>query len=210
MAILLLDYDGVIADSLSLESEYFVPICRKRGIKAISAQNDLVELCKDKNLCVRLEETGVPVEVYLDAYNEYQREAERVGAKALPFPGMIELLREIINRIPVYIVTSNIYKFPEEMFHRFGIEGIKGIYSLDMNLDKTEKINLIMKLHPGEKFYFVTDSTGDVAEARAANVDVIIAVSWGWLDRKSLEESKPDFLFDEVFELDRFIKNEIL
>lgn len=205
MAVLLFDYDGVIADTFNVEKKYFLPICKNKNIEAISTQEDLRGLC-DGNVFNRLTEIGVPLPIYMEAFTEFHQVVSDNGYNIAPYPGIIELLSEVTSKVPVYVVTSNIYDFPNEMFLRHNVTGIKDILSGEKETSKVKKINSVKAMYPNDKVYFITDTTGDVIEARKSLADEILAVSWGWHDRKRLEAVNADMIFDNVGELRIYFK----
>lgn len=205
MAVLLFDYDGVIADSLQAEKEFFLPICHKRKIKAISTEEDLRKLC-DGNVFECLEHIGVSFSVYMEAFNEFHEVLTNSEYRVKPYDGMIELLSKAASKLPVYIVTSNFYHFPSEMLSRYGVTGVKAILSGEKEPSKVKKIDSIKEMYPDDRIYFITDTTGDILEAKESSADEIIAVSWGWHDRKRLEAAAPDRIFNNVGELTTYIK----
>ena len=204
MAVLLFDFDGVIADTLPGEIKYFLPICKEMGLGISSAQ-DLKDLCND-NVFSSIQKLGISLPLYFEAYNKFYETLNKKKYIAKPYPGMIEFLKETTLKNAVYIVTSNLYKFPADMFSKYDITGIKGILSGDMESSKTKKINSIKEQYPNEKICFITDTKGDVLEARKSTADVIIAVTWGWHSKEVLETANADIMIDSVFELKEYIE----
>ena len=204
MAVLLFDFDGVIADTLPVEEKYFLPISKKMNL-GISSVQDLKDLCND-NIFTSIEKLDIPRPLYLEAYSEFYKTLRKKKYVAKPYPGMIKFLKETSQKNAVYIVTSNIYDFPNDMFVKYGVTGIRGILSGEKESSKVKKINSIKEKHPTERICFITDTQGDVVEARNSAADVIIAVSWGWHGREVLEAANADIIFDSVFELKEYIE----
>jgi len=207
MAVFLFDFDGVIADTLQTEIKYFLPISKKNNL-GISSVQDLVSLCNE-NVFKSLHARGISIPLYLQAYNEFYDVLSKEKYITKPFPGMIALLKETALKYPVYIVTSNIYKFPDDMLSKYKITGIRGILSAETENSKVKKINSVKEKYPNDRIYFITDTKGDVIEAHESAADIVVAVTWGWHSRDLLETSNADIIIDSVLELQEYIGSAI-
>ena len=70
MAVLLFDFDGVIADTLPVEVKYFLPVCKKRNLAGISSEQDLRNSCEE-NIFTWLPKHGISIPQYMEAFNEF-------------------------------------------------------------------------------------------------------------------------------------------
>jgi len=72
----------------------------------------------------------------------------------------------------------------------------------DFHTDKTHKIMYVLKKYSitSNDAVFITDTLGDILEARKAGV-LAIAVTWGLHDRERLEKGNPIAIVDTVAEL---------
>jgi len=207
MALVLLDYDGVMVDSYKVEEKYFVQACKDAGIQEIQNGEDLKRLC-DGNFYEECEKIGISRNQIDQAFELYEKILKEKNCKIEPFPEVMEFVREISDRFPVYIVTSNLSFVVADMLKQWGIQGICDILGADKEPSKEKKFQFVKSMFPGEKTIFVCDTTGDILEAKNSGIDVIIGVGWGWHSPEKLASAKPNFIFKEVQELKAF-KNEI-
>jgi phosphoglycolate phosphatase-like HAD superfamily hydrolase len=104
-----------------------------------------------------------------------------------------KMILELSNKYPLFIVSSTttdpIKKFLEQngLGHCF-----KEIYGNDVHKSKIEKIRMILNkyaLDP-KNCLFITDTLGDIHEARKCAMDSI-AVSWGYHSSETLRQGDP-------------------
>jgi phosphoglycolate phosphatase-like HAD superfamily hydrolase len=72
---------------------------------------------------------------------------------------------------------------------------------------KTRKFNSIFKKYSANpaSAIFVTDTSGDVKEAKQASIGTIIGILGGYQDEEYLKQSKPNFIVKNFSELEKLI-----
>jgi phosphoglycolate phosphatase-like HAD superfamily hydrolase len=122
---------------------------------------------------------------------------------AHPFPGSIRAVQDIGNRYRMAVISSTISSPIDEFLRRYGARDyFAEIFGNDVHASKVEKINMLFvryDLTP-RNCVFVTDTLGDMDEARQAGVDAI-GGSWGFHERERLQRGKPFRIVDRPHEL---------
>lgn len=62
-------------------------------------------------------------------------------------------------------------------------------------------------LDPAKGSFFITDTSGDVREGKEAGIKTI-ATTWGYHTKEELVEAKPDYIVDDVQQLEVLLVNE--
>lgn len=204
MALILWDYDGVLANSMEIEAKYYTAACHEAGIEQISTYEDIARLCEG-NYYEECTKAGLdPKKVEIATYI-FEKTIKELGCQIDVFPGMPEIMIETARWFPSYIITSNSSATVETMLKNQQIKGIREVLGFEVEKSKTKKINHVKTLFPGEKTYFISDTAGDILEARAGGVDVTVGVTWGMHSADILIKSHPDYLFNQVSELREFL-----
>lgn len=119
-------------------------------------------------------------------------------------PAKKQVLVELSEHFDFHIISSTdsqtLKTFCEtnDIHHYFG-----DILGRDVHTSKVVKFQAIFKkykLNPHECI-FVTDTVGDIEEARASGVGTIIAVADGYQRRETLESAQPTCLIDSIVDL---------
>jgi phosphoglycolate phosphatase len=200
MPLIFLDYDGVLVDSFKVEEKYFVKACEEAGIIGIHNGEDLSRLSEGNFYC-ECEKIGIRREQIDKAFELYEIIIKDEKCKIEAFPEVMEFVREISARFPVYIITSNLSPVVADMLNQWDIKGIRDILGADEESSKEKKFQRIKSIFPGEKTYFVCDTIGDILEAKNSGIDVIIGVGWGWHTPEKLAQAGPNYVFDKIEEL---------
>ena len=145
-------------------------------------------------------------EYFALCYEQTQEKLDRA------YDGMAEAMRELYSKGYILAVLSN---KPDKLVKMI-INNIfpDGIISESMGqTDLPKKPDPIVPLLIAKQFcvnpcdtYFIGDSEVDVLTGKNAGM-VSVAVSWGFRDRKILENAKPDVLFDTREELLKYFCN---
>ena len=196
MPLIFFDYDGVQADSLAVESKYFVAACQKVGIRGIDCPDDLARL-SEGNFYEECAKGGISKADIDKALELYGQKLDDLEYHIEPFPLIMRLEAEVADRFPTYIITSNTSATVAEMLERQQVTGVREILGADVEVSKVKKIDRVRVQYPGEKMYFIGDTKGDILEARAAGVDVTIGVTWGWHAPEVVASAQPDYIFHD-------------
>lgn len=205
MAVIVFDFDGTLADTLGLEEKYYLPACKKLGITLFPTMDSLKEACH-VNYYGYCKEHGLSEELVRRLGDEYRIALEASGEKIRLFPGAAEMLKEMISRHTVYVVSLNNEWFMKERFEEAGVTGFTQIIGSETSTNKVSTLRKIRERYPDEDFYFVSDSVGDMGEGAEAGVPHILAVSYGWGLKADLESTNAQAVFDSLAELHAFLK----
>ena len=195
------DVDGTIVDSLAVEAVYYVGAYRKMGIDLVHDIEDIKELCRDNYFeeCAR---RGISLETCRRLGEIYRADLATAKVELPLFDGAAELLNKMGASCPLYIVSNNQSEFIAGILKRCGVTGVTEIIGGDKEPSKAKAFAALRQRHPCEPVAFACDTRGDVLEAKAAGVDSVIAVTYGWGLRADLEEAGADALVDSIPELD--------
>jgi phosphoglycolate phosphatase len=204
MALILFDYDGVLADTLGDMLQFGQEVCDELGVKHTVTKNDLNSL-----EVMSFAEFGRKCEVPESLVGEFvHRWFKRFDEKKAPpaiFAGLDVAVRKLSTDNIIAIITGNTTQNVEDFLALYGLsEHIHAIYGLDLPGSKTEKI-LLAQSHLAanakrESIFMVGDSMSDVRAAKEAAVKSI-AVSWGHQSIEKLNSAEPDYLVRSPQEL---------
>jgi len=177
------DYDGVLVNTLEANIS---------AINAFSGKYEFPEM--DTQAYIRM----------LDAnFAEYwqmllgARSSEFMAdlhAYPRPHPPLVSGMREVLLELQPPIVSSNHSSLIQTTLRANGLS--LAVYGVEQDSSKIRKLTRLRN----RPDIFVTDTTGDVREGKAAGYTVI-AVTWGFTPRSSLEESGPHAIVTSPQEL---------
>jgi len=177
----MLDFDGVVVDSLEAFSAALIAACARFGIPGVSTVADVVELFAG-NVYETLRATGGDDARVVEAVEAAMDGLEPLIPGLTLFPGMPDVVGRLAERRDVVVVTSNKEGLVKGLLAERGVRGVRAVSGFESGLSKREKIAAVRAQYPGQPVYpFVSDTVGDVLEAREAGV-VPIGVAWGWHD----------------------------
>lgn len=192
--VLIFDFDGVLANTMQLHlklSRKFFPDVTEQDHINHGKSNPMLKPA------IRYEKEHYPI--YFDMYNKRVVETE-------VYP-LYDFLKKYNDRTIVICSSS-----PREGIENFLSakkisEFIDDIYDVHINPSKVEKLQMIMDKYDAkpEDCIFVTDTVGDINEAKKLNIDAI-GVTWGLHSREILEKAKPLAIIDTIEELDVLIQ----
>lgn len=195
------DFDGTIANSEKEVIEIINELLYSYGLKKLN-ESDIRNL-KGKNLRQVIKDFGIPTYQMPFIYLKFQEKYKKVIKDLKPIPGIPAILRKLHEEgIGMHIASSNSEEsirifLKNNNLEYFGlIKGSSGI------LGKKRIIGKILKeenIEPEEAIY-VGDEIRDIDSARKAGVRSA-AVTWGFNNKKALEESGPDYLINKPEEL---------
>ena len=197
--VIIFDYDGVIADSLEICLAEFNHICTEMGLDRLNSRDAFLQLSEGKALR-RLFWAGLPLWRLKRMLRRFRPRLEAAARSVKPFDGMPELLGELAQRLPVYIVTSNASDTIHWFLETHAVEGVRGVIGADQEVRKAKKIKRVMREHPERTPYYVGDTKGDMIAARQAGA-APVAVTWGWHGRDKVLEGCPEHVVESPAEL---------
>jgi len=192
--LIILDFDGVIADSGQVYLDMFMGVCRELGVDQFQTKDDFLKLFEG-NAIRSLVRMGFPLWRLKRLFQEFKPRIDQANQHVRPFEGMPEVLSQLAQRHPVYIVTSNATDHAQSFLERFGVTGVRGVIGGDEEPSKVKRIRKVRRRHRGRTPYYIGDTKGDMREARRARA-VPVAITWGWHPIEKLEEGRPEHVFD--------------
>ena len=166
-AVLAFDYDGVIADSLEYFLRAFLGACRHHGYLQLRARNDFLAMF-DTNMYDGMVRAGVAPEAVQPILRTMAESLESSEKGYALFDGMGEVLRELSDAAPLYVVTSNVGSVVEAHLRERGLTCFRDILGGDIDTSKSAKIRVLKGRYPQARLFYVGDTVGDMLEAREA------------------------------------------
>ncbi len=201
---LLFDFDGVLVDTANLSfqvlPEYFPGITNDEmlsmydgngvaTVRTFAARHNIADI----DACVR--SLGL-------------RFTELTKATVLS-DEVCALVRDLAERYEMFIVSTAREEGIDAILRRSNMQRhFTKVYGQLAHPSKVEKIKMIFAEHGAapDRCLFVTDTLGDVKEAREAGVDAV-AVTWGFHDRVRLAKGSPWAIVDKLEDIPTSVHN---
>lgn len=202
------DFDGTIADSLSVAIEVANRLAGEFGMAQITAEQ--YDRWRDLSSREILKEMRLPWLRLPKLINRFSQELRQEIHKFPLIPGMREAILELWDRGYVLgIVTSNsaetVRAFLEahQLEHLFDfIESCPKVMGKDRMLQRLAKRHA---LNMGKMLY-VGDETRDIDAANRCRA-FSVGVTWGFNSPEALKSHQPDYLIDRPSQLVTIAKN---
>ena len=197
MGIICFDFDGTLADTLTLETQYYLPIFHRRGIGLFKTIDDVKEACRVNyyDFCA---EHDLSEELLEEILLEFQATLKTERVEEPLFPGVVEMLEALMKKHAVYIISSNDSAFIRERMAAEKLTDFAGIIGWKEAKRKKDAFLSLLQKKGGDDLCFITDSVGDVREAAEVGVPRIFGVSYGWGIGDDLLEAGAARIFDDV------------
>jgi len=199
---IILDYDGVIVDSLKSFMHIFNSLAKKYKYKPVPNKEDFVKLF-DRDLFAVLQNIGLSklkIPMYVADLKKNLKESNK---KIKTFPGMTNLLSVLSEHSKLAVVSYNFKDIITPILIQEKLKDkVSVIVAEEPGLPKSKKIRKCLEqlgVKPAEAV-FVTDTFGDVMEGKEAHITTI-AVTWGYQLRPKILPARPDFIVDKPSEL---------
>ncbi len=200
--LVIFDYDGVIADSLSLCLE-----AAEKAARLLGRPTRLDADIWDRLPRVTFDDLATELGFRGDEVNAFSRYifnyTQAPGDWPRLFPGIESLLLQLSDRLPLQILSASSSRAIGNVLRNEGlIHTIRAISGGDQVGSKTEKLRRILQQADcaPEQALMVGDSISDIEAARACGVRAV-AVSWGWQPLSRLRAAEPDFMIDRPLQL---------
>ena len=198
--LLLFDVDGVIVDSFD---EFFVEVrafIRNHGGKTITSddfrrffeQNPLEQIMAAANLTKTELLASSGLETIIAQYK-----------KTKVFEGMPDVLRTLAKHHTLVVVTSSL---TDPVIEKLAEQGLDALFAAflgpqaGVNKDKKIRMALDEFGFDSKNAIFVTDTSGDIVEAKKTGVRTI-GVTWGYHDARTVSRAAPDAIVHSPQEL---------
>ncbi|WP_062266776.1 HAD family hydrolase [Endozoicomonas arenosclerae] len=199
---ILFDMDGVIADSWKPFFKFWSEVLAELGAEQLATKEQLLALFEG-NFFEELSKL-VPGNWMQPNFLSNARLAHlQFMSQCPPIPEVNKGLDHLAENYPLYLVTSNFTEAAEYFLKNQNIDCFRAVLGMEHSFSKIEKIRSVMKQHPEQPCYFISDTSGDLHEAREAGA-IPVAAAWGWHSRDTLEKAKPAFILDTPSELLEF------
>ena len=195
MALVIFDYDGVLADTLDDLIRFGQEACDQLGVKHVVTKNDL------SNLEVMSFATyGRACEVPEHLIDEFVKISLNLFAQKESPPAIFDGLHDVIQHLAsnhkLAIVTTNSSQNVHAFLTKHGLDDFfDAVYGVDTPGSKAHKIALARErfVKNGEAVFMIGDALSDVRSAKEAGV-LSIAITWGHQSLETLMRGEPDFV----------------
>src|SRR3989344_5914334 len=200
----LFDFDGVIADSYNVAWETAQTLCKR--VTEREYREAFEGNVHEKHDALMSRDHGPECRHDLDWFSIFTPAFE---GRATLFPGMREIVEKLSHKYVLVIVsstlTSPIQGFLEK--HHIG-RYFSEVMGADVHTSKREKIQMIFEKYKisSSECVFITDTLGDMREAKAAGVGAI-GVSWGFHSRETLSKDEPLRIVESPQDMPRAISD---
>ena len=204
MALIIFDYDGVLADTLDDLLRFGQEACHTLGVNHVVTKNDLNDLevmsfTSYGRACEVPEHlVGEFVEICLNFF---------AGKESPPaiFAGLSHVISVLSANHRLAIVTTNSSQNVNAFLVRHSLDGlIHAVYGVDSPGSKAQKISMARDrlLEDGrqEPVFMIGDSLSDVLAAKEASA-ISVAVTWGHQSLENLLRGDPDYVVRSPHEL---------
>jgi len=197
MALIVFDYDGVLADTLDDLLQFGQEACNILGVKHIVTKEDLSSL-----EVMSFTSYGQACEVPEHLVGEFVKIclnffAEKKSPPAI-FTGLSSVVRYLSINHTLAIVTTNSSQNVNAFLVQHSLEAfIQAVYGVDSPGSKAQKIsmarNRLLENKKQESAFMVGDSLSDMLAAKEASV-TSVAVTWGHQGLENLLRGNPDYV----------------
>jgi len=197
MALIIFDFDGVLADTLNDLIQIGQKVCDELGIKHVVNKEDLSNL-----EIMSFASFGRACEVPEHLVDEFvQRCLKRFAEKQSPpaiFNGLSNIVKNLAINNTLAIITTNSSQNVNAFLIEHGLdECIHAVYGIDIPGSKAQKISIARDQFSAdtkrESVFMVGDSLSDISAAKEASV-TSIAVTWGHQSLEHLLRGDPDYV----------------
>lgn len=199
---IILDYDGVLVDSLKPLMETVNSLSSKYKYPQIKSKDEFTKIF-DKNLfnpAQSLSITPLRAPMYL---NDLKKKIKESNKKIKTYPGIGQLANVLSEHFKLAIVSYNFKDIINETLTREKIKDkFEAIIAGEDGQNKSRLIkNCLEKLKLSQhEAVFICDTFGDIMHGKDSRVKTI-AITWGYQLRPQLLPASPDFIVDKPAEL---------
>jgi phosphoglycolate phosphatase-like HAD superfamily hydrolase len=197
MALIIFDFDGVLANTLDDLIQIGQEVCNELGVKHVVKRDDLSNL-----EIMSFASFGRACEVPEHLVDEFvqrclKRFAERKSPPAI-FNGLSTIVRNLAINNTLAIITTNSSQNVNAFLIEHGLDKcIHAVYGVDIPGSKAQKIaiarNQFSAATKRESVFMIGDSLSDIRAAKEASV-TSIAVTWGHQSLEYLLRGDPDYV----------------
>ena len=187
-SLIMLDFDGVIADSLDDQSDAFVQTLSDEGLDHLATAGHFLDFL-ETNWFAALDAAGVPAGVAAQLEDSFSD----LPSPEL-FPGMAAVVERLAAAHTVLVITSSRTDDVERILEEHGVRGVAEVIGGDQEASKTRRIRAAReRFGRARPAWYVGDTVGDILEAREAGV-CTVGAAWGWHGPERLGRVAPDHM----------------
>lgn len=197
MALIIFDYDGVLADTLDDLLQFGQEACNKLGVNHTVNKDDLNNL-EIMSFATYARACEVP-EYLVDEFVQICLKlfSEKKNPPAI-FNGLINIVRQLAVNNTIAIVTTNSSQNVNAFLVEHGLDGcVQAVFGVDSPGTKAQKISIARDqfsvIADRESVFMVGDSLSDIRAAKEAAI-TSIAVTWGHQSLEYLLRGDPDYV----------------
>ncbi|MCB9805800.1 HAD family hydrolase [Candidatus Nomurabacteria bacterium] len=202
---IIFDWSGVVKDAVTSQLWIVNRIFGKYGVEAISLEEFQENWEQPYTLFYK---KYLPLDFDEEGQEKDYKEAifHPDCPKALAYPGMVDLIKELKSSgFFLAVVSSDLKETLYSEMKEYGLENIFDHISVEVH-DKLETVQQIIEKNnlDTEQTLFVGDSTHEIEVAHEVGIKSV-AVTWGFVSRERLEAKKPEYLVGSVDDLEKII-----
>ena len=198
---IIFDFDGTLANSLDINVEVAKQILNSPTINSLSSSD--IESLKTLTIKELTKKLNIPLYKIPYLINKIRKETTTKSHLLRPFEDIKPLIHELIARKYILGILSSNSKKNIELFLQNNHLNRFSFISAGANLlSKEKKMSRLKQKYAlnRENSLYIGDEIKDIQAAN--NTDIpIIAVTWGYNSKKSLQKYKPTYIVDTVKEL---------
>lgn len=191
----LLDFDGVLADTLGDILNFTGIVCTELGYPRTPTREDLNALDR-----MEFAELGRHLGLPREVIGDFVRGTFELFSQRDSPPPLVEGMDDVVVRLSatskIGIVTGNVSSVVWRFLDHYGLKNyVSVVLGAGYAGSRSEKIRLAIRemgRMAGERVFMVGDAVSDIHAARAASV-VSIAIGWGHQSPEKLALAKPDY-----------------
>ncbi|MBI4016796.1 MAG: HAD hydrolase-like protein [Candidatus Aenigmarchaeota archaeon] len=187
--LVIFDFDGVLFDSLNTVWKIIKPFIKKHGFTKVKNKQDFRKLFIT-NFYTATEHLGFDICHTPELHNEIMNIMETNYDPPI-FLGITKIIKKLAQRCTLAVESSNYESAMRRILKAHDLEKyFTFIAGADKEPSKTKRLqNLLQNVRPAAAL-FVTDTVGDISEAKKAGIPSI-AVSWGYHTYRQLKKAHP-------------------
>ncbi len=202
---LLFDFDGTIADTLSLSVELYNEIAKQYNF--VSADNSELPRLMSMTITEILKLKNIPIYMVPIALLNAKKKMKNRIAEVKPFAGIKKFLHDLKDAgYHLSIISSNSKENMLKFFKNNDIDVFDYIYSSTSLFGKDKLIKHYLKAvkTTSEKVLYIGDEIRDIESAKVSNIK-IVSVTWGFNNKELIEQHEPNYIVDTVNELESLL-----
>jgi phosphoglycolate phosphatase len=204
MALIIFDYDGVLADTLDDLLLFGQEACNQLGVKHLATKDGLSDL-----EVMSFASYGRACEIPEHLVDEFVKICLNLFGKKKSTPAIFKGLSNVVRYLSINhkiaIVTANSSQNVNAFLVKHGLEShIDAVYGVDSFGSKAQKIavaqNRLLENRKPESVFMVGGSLSDILAAKEVSV-TSVAVTWSHQSLENLLRGNPDYVVSSPREL---------